>query len=336
MSWISDNFISNFFVSIINWLYGLTGSYILSVALFTLLIKLLLSPLEIKQRRNTQRQMAVSNTVREINRRYKHDPRLAQQKVTEFYKKNNISTGAGCLPLLLQMPILFAMFGAVSLLSNYQSIELVVGLAKDPTLMPASFLWVHNIWRPDSGSSAVMPNTAEFVTTVANMMRHLSGDTLMTAVELVTHSEINQIALTAAKLPAGSFFSGLANASLASIPADTVSTAVSMNYGTVAAPVQVAYEGLNNGFYVFPVIAALTTYLSSVLQRVRNDKLNAANNAENVPGSGLSASMEYIMPIITFVWTLKMNVCFAVYWIVNNLITVIQMPVISWLIERDR
>ena len=49
MSWLQDNFISRFFVTVISWLEGLTGSWLLAVILFTVVVRLLLLPLDIKQ-----------------------------------------------------------------------------------------------------------------------------------------------------------------------------------------------------------------------------------------------------------------------------------------------
>ena len=90
MSWLQDNFISRFFVTVISWLEGLTGSWLLAVILFTVVVRLLLLPLDIKQKRSTMKQGALAGKVQEIQRRYKNDPRLAQQKVQEYYKKSGV------------------------------------------------------------------------------------------------------------------------------------------------------------------------------------------------------------------------------------------------------
>ena len=85
MSWLQDNFISRFFVTVISWLEGLTGSWLLAVILFTVVVRLLLLPLDIKQKRSTMKQGALAGKVQEIQRRYKNDPRMAQAKTNELY-----------------------------------------------------------------------------------------------------------------------------------------------------------------------------------------------------------------------------------------------------------
>ena len=98
MSWLQDNFISRFFVTVISWLEGLTGSWLLAVILFTVVVRLLLLPLDIKQKRSTMKQGALAGKVQEIQRRYKNDPRMAQAKTNELYKREGVKLSAGCLP----------------------------------------------------------------------------------------------------------------------------------------------------------------------------------------------------------------------------------------------
>ena len=166
MSWLQDNFISRFFVTVITWLYSLTGSWVLAVIIFTVVVRLLLLPLDIKQRRTTMKQGALAGKVQEIQRRYKNDPRMAQAKTNELYKREGVKLSAGCLPMLLQLPIIFAMFGAITILSNTETVKLVAGLANGSVNLPPSALWVHNIWRPDTGTAAIMPSAQEFATTL--------------------------------------------------------------------------------------------------------------------------------------------------------------------------
>ena len=138
MSWLQDNFISRFFVTVISWLEGLTGSWLLAVILFTVVVRLLLLPLDIKQKRSTMKQGALAGKVQEIQRRYKNDPRMAQAKTNELYKREGVKLSAGCLPLLLQLPIIFAMFGAITILSNTETVNMVVGMANG-TVYNAAF-----------------------------------------------------------------------------------------------------------------------------------------------------------------------------------------------------
>ena len=110
--------ITEFFAKAIEWFFGLTKSigmpsYILAILLFTIVIKLLLQPLMNKQLRSSRRMQLLQPEIEEIKRRYSNNPQRQQQETMKFYKENGASPTAGCLPLLIQLPILYAMFYAM-------------------------------------------------------------------------------------------------------------------------------------------------------------------------------------------------------------------------------
>lgn len=104
-------YISNLAGSLILFLYNVTGSnYGLAIILFALIFKLLLMPLGLKSSRASQKQMELQPLVNEIQRKYKDNPEMQGRELQELYKKNNISLFGGCLPLLIQLPIIIAVF----------------------------------------------------------------------------------------------------------------------------------------------------------------------------------------------------------------------------------
>jgi YidC/Oxa1 family membrane protein insertase len=102
--------------SLTHWLYGLTvtiglPSYALAIILLTILIKLVLFPLTHKQMTSMKRMAEIQPKIKEIQEKYKgKDPQKMQQKIMEVYKENNVNPMAGCLPILIQMPILIALY----------------------------------------------------------------------------------------------------------------------------------------------------------------------------------------------------------------------------------
>ncbi|MCR4962834.1 MAG: YidC/Oxa1 family membrane protein insertase [Firmicutes bacterium] len=110
--------IKNGFVYALEGIFDLTNaihipSYVLALFIFTLILKLLLQPLMNKQLRSTRMMQRLTPEVNEIKRRYANDQMKQNQKVMELYKEHNASPTAGCLPLLLQIPILWALFQAL-------------------------------------------------------------------------------------------------------------------------------------------------------------------------------------------------------------------------------
>lgn len=104
---------------LINWLYHATATigipnYGLAIILLTLLIKIVLFPLTQKQMVSMRRMTEVQPKIKEIQEKYKNkDPQKMQQKIMEIYKENNVNPMAGCLPILIQMPILIALYKAL-------------------------------------------------------------------------------------------------------------------------------------------------------------------------------------------------------------------------------
>jgi len=106
--------------SLINWLYGVTvslgiPSYALAIIILTILIKIVLFPLTQKQMTSMRKMQEIQPKIKELQERYKKkDPQKMQQKMMELYKEHNVNPMAGCLPILVQMPILIALFRALS------------------------------------------------------------------------------------------------------------------------------------------------------------------------------------------------------------------------------
>jgi YidC/Oxa1 family membrane protein insertase len=95
---------------IIEFFYRYIPSYGIGIILLTIVVRIVLLPLTISQTRSMARMQILQPELKEIQKQYKDDPQRSQQEVMAFYKKNNVNPLAGCLPLLLQMPIFFALF----------------------------------------------------------------------------------------------------------------------------------------------------------------------------------------------------------------------------------
>ncbi|MBK5241128.1 membrane protein insertase YidC [Clostridium sp.] len=85
-------------------------SFGITIILFTILIRVLLLPLSIKSTKSTAKMGAIGPEVKKVQAKYKSDPQKSQQEVMKLYKENGVNPMGGCLPMLIQMPVLFAMF----------------------------------------------------------------------------------------------------------------------------------------------------------------------------------------------------------------------------------
>ncbi len=105
-------FTQPFFV-ILHWLYGVLGNYGLAIMVLTLGIKLVLFPLNNRAFASMAKMRAVAPKMQEIRERNKDNPQAQQQAMMELYRKEKINPVAGCLPILPQIPIFFALYKTV-------------------------------------------------------------------------------------------------------------------------------------------------------------------------------------------------------------------------------
>ena len=145
-------------------------NYGLVILLMTLLIKLLISPLTIKSYKSTAKMQVIKPEVDKLNEKYpsEKDAMKKQQAMMELYRKAGISPAGGCLPMLLQMPILFAMFRFFP-----ASIE----------LRQQKFLWADDLSAYDS--------IWDFGTNVPLLGDHLSLFALLMAATMFFYSKMS-------------------------------------------------------------------------------------------------------------------------------------------------
>lgn len=127
-------FLYKVFEQILVFLNGITGNFGLAIIGLTLLIKLALLPLTLKQDKSMKKMKELQPILDEYKQKYGHDKNLLNQKTMELYKEKKVNPAGGCLPLLLQLPILWALFGVLR--------------AERGVVPPEAFLWM-NLLQPD-------------------------------------------------------------------------------------------------------------------------------------------------------------------------------------------
>lgn len=108
--------------AILSFFYGLIPNFGMAIILLTVTIGLLLFRLTLKQTRSMRSLQEIQPEIKKLQRDLKHDKQAQQQAMMDLYKERGINPAAGCLPLLLQMPIWFALF---SVLRSFGSAEVV-------------------------------------------------------------------------------------------------------------------------------------------------------------------------------------------------------------------
>ena len=139
------NILSNALGHVLRIIFELVQNYGLSIILFTILVKVLLLPLTIKQTKSTKAMQDIQPKIQEIQTKYKDKPEKQQQEIMMIYTEAKINPLAGCLPLLIQMPILIALFSVLREPVTY-------GVFADQAQFvnaAKGFLWIKDLTTPD-------------------------------------------------------------------------------------------------------------------------------------------------------------------------------------------
>jgi YidC/Oxa1 family membrane protein insertase len=99
--------------SLITWFLTLTGSYGLSIILLTVAVRMLILPLTIYQTKSMKSMQEVQPLMKALQDKYKDQPEKLNQEMMALYKEHKVNPLAGCLPLLIQMPFLYAIFAVL-------------------------------------------------------------------------------------------------------------------------------------------------------------------------------------------------------------------------------
>lgn len=107
-------FIANLFGYVLNFLYSFIGNYGLAIILFTILLKIVLSPLTYKQQITMRKTAKIQEKVKKIQSKYKSNPEKLNQETMELYKREKMNPFSGCFSGIIQIVILLSVFYLVS------------------------------------------------------------------------------------------------------------------------------------------------------------------------------------------------------------------------------
>ena len=120
--------------------HKLIPNYGIAIILLTLLVKIVFFPLTRKSSEATQRMQALSPKIKDLQTKYKDNPQKMNAEMAELYKKESINPLSGCLPMLLQIPIFFAMYNLFNNHFDLRGAEFISGWI--PDLSVPEYIWL--------------------------------------------------------------------------------------------------------------------------------------------------------------------------------------------------
>ena len=144
-SFISEPF-AKFLFFLMELFHTVTKSWAASIILLTIALKAMMYPLNAWSIRSSVKMQAIAPKVKEIQDRYKKDPKKAQMEVMALYKASGVNPMTGCIPMLLQMPFLIGMFYLLKSSFPLRGASFIPGWIDDLAAPDILFTWGPPLW----------------------------------------------------------------------------------------------------------------------------------------------------------------------------------------------
>ncbi|HYF92928.1 MAG TPA: YidC/Oxa1 family membrane protein insertase [Symbiobacteriaceae bacterium] len=139
-SFLAPEWLVNPMTDVLNWFYALTGNYGWAIVALTLVVRVVILPLTVYQMKSMKRMQEVQPLMKQLQEKYKGEPEKLNQEMMKLYKEQKVNPFAGCLPLLIQMPFLYAIFAVLTAIHLQDA--LFLGINLDVPSIPLAILTV--------------------------------------------------------------------------------------------------------------------------------------------------------------------------------------------------
>lgn len=316
-----------FFGLIFNWLYELLAligieNIAITLVLFTIIVKMLMLPLTVKQQRFSKLSAKMQPELTAITEKYKGrkdetTQRLMAQEQQRVYEKYGTSPTSGCLPILITFPIIIAMYRIIYAIPAYvdKINDLYIGIAQSAMAQDGYFAFFSGVaeklavsmkkW--DEVESGVLSSTH-----IIDILTKFGTDNW--AELLKTFPALDTVAINGSIEKINSIFSVF-------------------GLNILNSP---SYYAKLNGFFnialLVPVLAVVTQLASSLLSKAQNK--TGKKNEENAMAQSMN-SMLYIMPFFSGFFCYGFSLVIGIYWIINTVVSLLQQIFINIYLDHS-
>ena len=306
------NFLNPLLLSLIKGLQVIINNYAITIIVFTILIKLVVMPLNLKSRRSTMKMTKVQPQLMALQEKYKNDQEKLSQKMQELYRKEGVSPFGGCLPMIISMFVLFAMFYAMRTFANEQLVTQFLTFYHNPTIDPAEltdgFLWIKNLWMPDSPFATYMPDVQSLRMVEYQVWNDISA-------KLAAAGTIPQALNLADAAAVNEFIETIAAPFIASeVYAPYVAPIAGLGNLSILGIIRFTIYKASNGWFVLPILSILSQLF---MQKLTMGQMDAAQ-------AGNTKTIMYVMTFMSLYFCAIYNSAFALYWVISNIYAIVE------------
>ena len=302
----------------------LVGNYGVTIILFTILVKAILLPMTVKQQRSMTKTQKLQPLLNELQQKYANDKEKLNAETMKLYQKYKINPMSGCLPLLIQLPILMALYWVVK-----KPVVYLMGFGEDEVwrIVSAVLEWAEG--NPDGLNqffTAVGIDNMEVLT--ENNYKMFGMYEIQIARFLHSHQEIlnsRWILETGKNYDIINFaFLGLdlsQTPSLSSFFGMFLGRTSGLTVGTMA-------------LWSIPILSGLSAFATSKLSQ-KLQPTPVQKNANGEEQANPMQSMYIFMPIISAWFAFTLPAAVGLYWIVSNILQLVQQVVLNKIVKVD-
>ena len=137
-------------LDLLRWIYGYVGNYGVAIIILTIIVRVVLFPLTFKGMKSMKRMQQLTPRMKKLQEKYKNNKEKLNKEMMEMYRKNKVNPLGGCLPMLLQLPVFFAL---------YSSLSSAVELRHAPFIF-----WISDLSQPDGlGITPLLMGASMFI-----------------------------------------------------------------------------------------------------------------------------------------------------------------------------
>ena len=307
-------FISEIFGYVLNYLYNMLNSYGLAIIIFSVLLRIILIPITIKQQKAMKKNAEMQEKMKEIQSKYKNNPEKLNQETIELYKKEKMSPFSGCFSAILQLVIILSVFWLVS-----QPLTYMKRVNKEVIEQYKTTLTEEN-----NGQKLTYPEIG-IISKIEQEYNNVNNQLSEEQVE--NREELENKKSDLEKLRINMEFLGL---DLSKVP--------TQNLGDWKV-------------YIIPILYVITSFISikittneqkkqmnknskkEVIQENEEDK-NKTDDEMLESMQQMNNSMQYMMPIMSISIAAIAPLGLALYWLVSNILIIIERFIINKYTEK--
>lgn len=316
-------FISELFGYLLNWLYDIFNNYGIAIILFSIILRIILIPITIKQQTTMKKSAKLQGKMVEIQKKYKNNPEKLNQETIELYKSEKMSPFSGCLSSILQLVIILAVFWLVSQPLTYMK-------KINPEIIEKYTQIVQTEGTTRSGYAQIgVIQYAE--TKFQEVEKELTDITNQLEQENIANREELEIRKGELEAQKEEYNQLRLNMDFLGIDLSKVPT-----------------QSLNDWrVYIIPVLYVITSFVSIKLTTAVQTKNNKKKEViiqenENEPSEpdpmeqmqAMNKNMTYMMPIMSVAIAIIAPLGLALYWLISNILMIIERLIINKVMEK--